>query len=236
MTTNIVKDISPNKAARVAGLGYIVIIILGIFAEFFVRSSLVTPEDATTTSNNITANDLLFRIGICSYLIMAVFDMVVAVALYILLKPVNNFLSLLAAMFRFVHASILGIALNNLFSVLQLLSGADYLTVFQIEQLNALVMLYLNSFSYGWLIGLVFFGLHCYVLGYLIIKSGYIPRIIGVLLIVASFGYLIDSFAHFLLSNYTNYEEIFIVIVAVPALAAEVSLCLWLLFKGNKLE
>jgi hypothetical protein len=234
--TNIIDDTSPSKAARIAGFGYLIIIILGIFAEFFVRSSLVVPGDAVTTANNIMANELLFRIGICSYLIMATFDMVVALALYILLKPVNKSLSLLAALFRLVHATILGIALYNLFSVLQLLSGADYLTTLETDQLYAQMMLFLNAFSYGWLIGLVFFGLHCYVLGYLIVKSGYIPKILGVLLIVASFGYLIDSFAHFLLSNYTNYEAIFLLVVAVPAIIAEVALCLWLLLKGIKLQ
>lgn len=227
-------DRSQRYAAIVAGFGYLLIIALGVFAEFFVRGALVVPEDAATTVSNITANALLFRFGISGYLIMAILDAVVGLALYVLLKPVNRNVSLLAAWFRLMHAIILGIALQNLFSVLHLISAADYLTAFTADQLSAQVMLFLDTFNFTWLIGLVFFGLHCLVLGYLIIKSGFIPRILGILLIAAAFGYLIDSFAHFLLSDYTTYAMLFLLVVAVPAFLAEVSLCFWLLFKGAK--
>ena len=168
-------------------------------------------------------------------LIMVIFDAVLTWAFYVLLKPTNNSLSLLAAWFRLVNATIFGIALYNLFSVLQLLSGADYLTVFETGQLQAQVMLFLNAFNDTWLIGLVFFGFHLFVLGYLIFKSGYIPRILGVLLIVASLAYLIDSFANFLLPNYTNYATIFLLVVVVPSVIAELSFTFWLLLKGGKI-
>lgn len=166
---------------------------------------------------------------------MVVFDVVLAWALYILLKPVNKNLSLLSGWLRLVNSTIFGIALYNLFSVLQILSGAEYLKVFVAGQLHAQVMLFLNAFNHTWLIGLVFFGLHLFFLGYLIFKSGYIPRILGVLLIVASVGYLIDSFANFLLPNYTNYATIFLLVVAVPSIIAELSFTFWLLFKGGKI-
>jgi hypothetical protein len=160
----------------------------------------------------------------------------VAWALYILLKPVNKNLAMLAAWFRLVFAAILGVALHNLLSVLQLLSGPDYLTVFETEQLQAQAMLFLNAFNNTWLIGLTVFGLHLFVLGYLVFKSGYIPRIIGILLVVSSLGYITDSFANFLLPNYANYAPIFLLIVAVPAIIAELSLTLWLLLKGINSE
>ena len=233
--TNRIADISLRKAARVAGFGYIIIFISGIFANFFVLQSLIVPGDAATTANNIMANEMLFRIGIVSFIIMVIFDLVLAWALYVLLKPVNKSLTLLAAWFRLVNATIFGIALYNLFSVLQLVSGADYLTVFETGQLQAQVMLFLNAFNVTWLIGLVFFGFHLLVLGYLIFKSGYIPRILGVLLIVASLAYLIDSFANFLLPNYTNYATIFLLIVLVPGVIAELSFTFWLLIKGGKI-
>lgn len=168
-------------------------------------------------------------------IIMVIFDVVVAWALYILLKPVNKSLSLLAAWFRLVNGTIFGIALYNLFSVLQLLDSANYLTGFETSQLQAQVMLFLNAFNYTWLIGLIFFGLHLFVLGHLIFKSSYIPGTLGVLLIVASLGYLIDSFANFLLPNYTNYETIFMLIVVIPGIIGELSLTLWLLLKGAKI-
>jgi len=229
-------DRSQQYAAFVAGFGYLLIIVLGVFAEFFVRSTLVVPGDAAATVSNITANALLFRFGISGYLIAAVLDAVVALALYVLLEPVNRFVALLAAWFRLVHAIILGIALQSLFNVLHLTSGADYLAALTADQLSAQVMLSLDTFDYAWLIGLVFFGLHCLVLGYLILKSDFIPKILGILLIAASFGYLIDSFAHFLFASYETYAMQFLLVVAVPAFLAEVSLCLWLLYKGTKAQ
>jgi hypothetical protein len=227
---------SNKKTARVAGLLYLIIIIAGIFAEFFVRQSLIVPGDATATADNIMASEELFRVGIASDLIMIICDVALALTFYVLLKPVSNSLSLLAAFFRLAQAAILGINLLNLFFVLQLLSGASYLAVFGADQLHALVLLFLDGHSIGYSIGLVLFGLSLFVLGYLVFKSGYFPRILGVLLIVASLGYLIDSFASFLLPNYENYEAIFALVVFLPAFVGELSMCLWLLVKGVKVQ
>jgi len=226
--TNRNADISLRKAAIVAGFGLLIMSILAAFANFYVLPSLIVPGDAATTANNIMANELLFRIGICSFTIVIVLDVVVAWALYVLLKPVNKSLSLLAAWFRLVYATIFGIALANLFNVLRLLSDADYLTVFEIDQLYAQVMLSLNAFSDGWQIGYVFFGLHLFVLGYLVFKSGYIPKILGVLLIIAGLGYLIDSYAIFLLPNYEAT-------IGYVTFIGEVLFMLWLLIKGAKI-
>ena len=194
------------------------------------------PGDAAATANNIAASEGPFRAGIVSWLIVITCDVVGAWALYVFFKPTNKSLSLLAALFRLMHAAITGITLLKGFFALLLLSGADYLTVFETDQLHAQAMLFLNAFNYGWLIGLVFFGFHLFVLGYLIFKSGYIPRILGVLLIIASLAYLVDSFANVLLPNYENYEAMFSLVVVVPAVIAELSLCLWLLLKGGKLQ
>ncbi len=233
--TNYIVDISLRKAARVAGFGYLIIFISGIFANFFVLQSLIVSGDAAATVNNIMASELLFRFGIFSFLIMVIFDVVLAWTLYILLKPVNKSLSLLAAWFRLVNATIFGVALYNLFSILHLLGGASYLTVFETGQLQVQVMLFLNAFNYTWLIGLVFFGIHLFLLGFLVFKSGYISRVLGVLLIVASLGYLIDSFAHVLLINYVDYEAIFMLVVFVPGIIGELSFTFWLLLKGAKI-
>jgi hypothetical protein len=100
--------------------------------------------------------------------------------------------------------------------------------------MNRTVTLFLNAFDYGWLLALVFFGIHLLVLGYLVFHSGYTPRILGVLLIIAGLGYLTDSFAQFLLPNYADYESIFLLIVALPGTISELSFCFWLLFKGGK--
>ena len=143
------------------------------------------PGDAAATVNNIMANEGLFRIKIASTLIVLTLDVVAAWALYVLLKPVNKSLALLAAWFRVVYVTIYGMTQLILYSVLQLLGGADYLTVFETDQLYALVLLNLNTYDSGFLIGLVFFSFHVFILGYLVFKTGYIPRIVSILLIFA---------------------------------------------------
>ena len=232
--TNHIADISLRKAAIVAGFGLLIMMILALFANYFVLESFIVPGDAATTANNIMADESLLRIGICSFIIVIILDVVVAWALYVFLKQVNKSLSLLTAWFRLVYAIIFGIALANLFSVLLLLSGADYLTVFETDQLHAQVMLFLNAFSYGGNIAYVFLSLHLFILGYLVFKSGYIlfksvyiPRILGVLLIIAAFGYLIDNFGKLLLPNYDAN-------IAMFTFIGEVLLMLWLLIKGWK--
>jgi len=232
--TKRIADISQRKAAIVAGVAFLIMFIAAIIAEFFSRQGLVVPGDAATTASNILANEILFRTGIFSYLVILVLDVVLAWAFYVFLKPVNKDLSLLAAWFRLVYTAVFGIALYNLVTVLGLLSGADYLAVFETDYLHAQVMLSLNAFSDGWAIGYIFFSLHLFVLGYLVFRSGYIPRILGVLLIIASLSYLIDNSAKLVLPNYADYEAVILLVVFLPALVGEMALCLWLLFKGGK--
>lgn len=227
--TNRITDISLRQAAIVAGVGLLLMAILAPFAEFSVRQSLIVPGDAATTAKNIMTDELLFRIAICVYLIVAILDVVVAWALYVLLKPVNKSLSLLAAWFRVVYAGILAIVLLNFVIVLQLLSGADYLSVFETDQVYAQAMLFLNAFDYGWNIGLAIFGLHLLVLGYLVFKlPGYVTNILGVLVVIAGLGYLIDSFGKLLSSTYDANIALFTFI-------GEVLLIFWLLFKATKI-
>jgi hypothetical protein len=223
---------SPLVYARIAGILYLIIAIAAIFGPSFVRSSLVVPGDATTTANNIMASGSLFRAGIVSYLVIFLSEIVLSVLLYVLLKPVSKTLSLIAMVFRLAMTTIHGINLLNQFSALLLLSGADYLTVFETDQLHALVLLFLDAHEYGWWIGIVFFSLHVFLLGYLVYKSGYFPRILGVLLILASFIYLINALAILLLPNYEETP----VFLALLIVIAELAFPLWLLFKGIDVE
>jgi hypothetical protein len=238
--TNHIAEILPMNnervtSSRVAGLGLLFMAVVAIFANFFVIGGLVVPGDATATANNIMDNELLFRSGIVSFIITIILDVLVAWGLYIFLKPVNKKLSLLAAWFRLAFLAIWGSVFYHLFNVLQLLSGADYLTVFETDQLHAQVMLSIDAFNIGWKVGLVFFGIHLLISGYLAFKSGFMPKFLGILLIITGFGYLIDSFANFLLPSYTDYETIFLMIVAIPGIIGEISLMIWLLSKGVKL-
>jgi len=226
--TNHNADISLSKSAIIAGIGLLIMTILA-FGSFPILQNLIVPGDATATANNIMTNELLFRIAVCGFLIVIILDVVVAWALYVLLKPVNKSLALLAAWFRLVYAAIFAAALNNLFSILDLVNSSDYLKVFETGQLHAQVLIFLNAFNYGWDIGLAIFGLHLFVLGYLVFKSGYIPKVLGVLLVIASFGYLIDSFGKFILPSYNLTIVMFTFI-------GELLFMLWLLFKGAKIS
>jgi hypothetical protein len=184
--------------------------------------------DAVATANNIMASEMLFRTGICSLIIVLICDVVVAWALYVFLKHVNKSLSLLTAWLRLVYAAILGIALLNLVIVLILLSGANYLAVFEADQLHAQVLLFLNAFNDVWALGLIVFGFHLVTLGYLVFKSDYIPSVLGVLLILAGFSYLIDYFSKFLFPNFD-------VLISMVLGWGELIFMFWLLFKGGKI-
>lgn len=225
---------SLNKIARIAGIGYLVIFVTGIFANFFVLESIVVPNDANATYNNIVKNTTQFRVGFLSFVIMVVFDLVLTWALYVIFEPVNRKLSLFAAWFRLVNTAIFGVALFALFNVLHLTSGVEYLNVFEPAQLQARVMLAIENFNYIWLIGLLFFGIHLAALGYLILQSKFIANFIGILLMAASLGYVIDSIAHFMMPDYDDYKAVFSMVVVIPGVVGELSFTLWLLIRGVK--
>ncbi len=220
-------DVSQRTAAFVAGLGLLLMAILAPFANFYVLQNLVVANDATATAANIVASGGLFRLGLSSLLLVAVLDVVVAWALYVLLEPVSRSLSLLAAWFRVVYAAVFAVALIPLLGVLQLVSGADYLKGLEANQIQAQVMLSLSTFRSGWDLGLVLFGLHLLVLGYLVFKSGFIPQWLGILLVIAGLGYMVDSFGEFLIPNYS-------LSIARFTFVGEFLLIFWLLWKGIK--
>jgi hypothetical protein len=223
---------SIQKNAKIAGALYLVIAVLAGFVHFYVPGKLFVSGDAAITASNIMASQGLFRMSIGVELVILLSEIVLSILLYVLLKPVNKTLSLVAAVSRLAMTTIHGVNLLNHFIVLLLLSGAGYLTVFAPNQLHALVTLFLNSYSYGFTIGIVFLGLHAFPLGYLIFKSGYFPKILGVLFMIAALGYLIDSFSHVLIANYKTGP----VYLALPIAIAEIAFPLWLLIKGVNAE
>lgn len=220
--------------AKIAGIGYLMIMLSGLFAEMIVRMSLIEPGDAGTTARNIMDSEGFFRLGIAGDLVMLTFDVIVGLALYVLLQSVSKSLALLATFFRLVHTAIYGVTLLTLFLILQLLSGAEYLAAFDPDQLNALVLLFADAHSYGYILALVFFAVHVGILGYIGLRYGYFPRVISVLLVFASVGYIVDSMANVLLTNYADYETVLQLVVFTPAVIGELSLALWLLLKGGK--
>ncbi len=223
---------SIKKTARIAGVLYLLTIIFGVFAELFVRSSIIVPGDAAATAANIMGGESLFRIGFISDLIMIACYLFLAFTLYVLFKAVNNHASLLFVFLTLASVAVLCLNMLNQFAALMVLSGADYLKVFAIDQLHALAMLFLDLHKYGYFTAQLFFGLWLLPLGYVGIKSGYFPRILGVMVILAGFGHLFQFFQVFL---FPGYE-----VITYPALAiatiGEFSLCFWLLIKGVNVQ
>jgi hypothetical protein len=221
--------ISPQVYARVGGILYLVIIATGLFGEAFVRDKLIVSGDATATANNIMASQLLWRIGIAGDLIQHVCDIPLTLVFYVLLKPVNKNLALLVVFFALVQTAVLVATKLNLVTVLFLLGNADYLKAFEPNQLHTLMYLAIRADGYGFGIGLIFFGVECLILGYLIFRSGYLPKVLGVLMPIAGLCYLTNSFALILAPKFAG---VLFPTIMVPAFIAEASFCLWLIVKG----
>lgn len=222
---------SPQIYARIGGALYLLIIVIGFSTQFFVRDKLIVSEDVTATADNIMASASLWRMGIAGELIMRVFDVVVMLTLYLLLRPVNKNLAMLAVLFNLIQTAVLAAYALNLWAALLFLGNATYLKVFEPQQLQALTYLSVRSYAHGFGIGLIFFGFVCLIQGYLLFKSGYFPRIIGVLMAIAGLSYLTNSFT--LLLAPTLAAKIFPILAL--ALIGELSLCLWLMVKGVNL-
>jgi hypothetical protein len=232
--TGRIPETSPRRAAQIAGIGYLIIFVLALFANFVVVNGLIESGDAAATAANITDSEGLFRWGIVAFAVVFVVDVVIAWALYLFFKSLSRELSLLTAWFRLVYTVFLGVGLVFLYQALQLLGDADYLTAFDRGQREAQTMVALDEFDYVWLIGLVAFGVHLILLGYLVVRSGYVTRLLGYVVMVAGAAYILDTTAHTLLSTYGDYETLFLVIVAVPSVVGELWLGLWLLLRGGK--
>ena len=202
---------------------------LGVFGILYVPSTLIAPGDAATTASNIIASEGLFRLSIVSALVTQLVNLLLVLVLYKLLKPVNKNHAVLMVIFFLVSVPITMLNELNQFAALLLLSGANYLTVFTTDQLQALVPLFLDLHEHGILIAGIFWGLWLFPMGYLVFKSGYIPKIIGILLMIGCFGYLIDSFTAFLFPKFG-------VTIAQFTFIGEVLLPLWLLIRGVNVE
>jgi hypothetical protein len=232
--THRLNETTPRRAAIIAGIGYLAIFVLAIFANFVVRTGLVDPDNASTTFQNIVDSDLLFRGGLIGFLVIFLADIVIAWALYVLFRTISSRLSLLTAWFRLVYTVFLGVAIIFLFATLQLVGGAEYLNAFTQEQLEASASLLLEAFNYTWLIGLAAFGGHLILIGYLLVKSRFGPRVLGLLLGVAGVAYILDTVAYGLMANYADYANLFLGIVAVPSVLAELGFTIWLLSKAGR--
>lgn len=224
---------SPQLFARIGGIAYLLIIIAGGYDEMFIRNTMIVAGDAAATARNIAASPLLWRISLAGDIVMHVCDLVVAMSYYFLLKPVNKNLAMLSVLFGLIQTAVLVANKMNLVMPLLLLNNPAYLNSFDVHQLEALGFLAIRAHGYGFAIGLVFFGFECLIDGYLIRKSGYLPAILGVLVQIAGLCYLINSFTLILSPVLAGQLSIAIL---VPPFLGELSICLWLIFKGVNLK
>jgi len=216
---------SPRLKARIAGVFYLVTIVARVIADAFVRNRLVVSDDAAATATNIMAHEPLFRLGFAADIIAFASYIALTALLYELFKPVNRSLSLVAAFFSLVAAVVQ--AISSLFHLapLFLLGGAPYLRVFTVEQLQALALVFLRLRAAAYhSIGLVFFGLYCLLVGILILRSAFLPRSLGVLMVLAGLSYV-------LFLSPTLAWSLQPYILVFPGVG-QISLCLWLLVIG----
>jgi hypothetical protein len=220
---------SLRTGALTAGIGLLLMFLPAMFANFVVIEGMFMADDAAATMNNLLANEQQFRLAVISLLIVIVLDVIVAWGLYVYLKPVNLDLSLLSAWFRLVYTAIFAAAIFSLVNILQLLPSADTMPAMEMDRLQAETMYAFNAFSDGWAFALVLFGIHLIILGYLVYKADYMPKILGILVLIAGAGYVFDSAAGILFPNFS-------ITIGQFTFIGEMLLALWLVFKGARID
>ena len=199
------------------------------FGNLVVLEGLVTPGDAAKTAGDIVASEGVFRFGVASLYLVVVLDVVVAWALLRVFSPVSRDISRLAAWFRLAYSGVFMVALSQLAGISDLLNSEGYSAVFTAEQLQAQALLKIDAFNDIWFAGLILFGVHLLIIGYLAYKSGYVPRVLGVLLVIAGVGYAFDSFV-------TVFSDGSPIAISTVTFLGEFLLGLWLLIRGRRLS
>jgi Domain of unknown function (DUF4386) len=223
--------ISQRLGAITAGLAYAILIVLGLIFNFVVLG-LIEPNDAAATVRNIADSEALFRTGLVAFIIVLIADVVVAWGLYVFFRRTSREVSVFAAWFRLLYVAIAGAAVLDLLLAAKLLDGTGYAAAFEEGQRDAQVMLSLDGFIYGWRVSLVFFGVHLLLLGFVIVRSDYAPRILGIVVALAGLGYVVSSLAGILLPNFNrNLVVLFLAVVTVPG---EFGLTAWLLSRAGR--
>ena len=221
-----------NRIARTGGVLYLIIIAAGIFAQMFVRANLTVANDAAATVANLQGSGPMFRASIAADVVMIVADIALAIAFFALFERVSRSLSLLAAVFRLTQAAILGINLLNLFFALNLATGTNMLGAQGASARDQLALLFLDAHAIGYALALIFFAMSLLVLGYLVLRSRYLPRLFAGLLAFAAVGYLVDGFARILMPHYDQFADVLGLVVFGPAVVGELAIALWLVFRG----
>ena len=219
-------NMNVQRYARIAGVLFLVSLVAGGFGEAYVPSKLIVAHDAAATVANIRNFDFLYRLGFATFLIESLCDITLVVILYVLLKPVNKELSLLAAFFGLVGTALFAFAELFYFAPLLIIGGADYLKTFTPDQLNALALLSMKFYGYAGMIFTAYYGMSWIVRAYLIWNSGYLPKFLGVLMAIGGIGFVVRNFALILAPAYAS--DVFLMLMFPGGLL----MTIWLLVKG----
>ncbi|HEV2457817.1 MAG TPA: DUF4386 domain-containing protein [Ktedonobacterales bacterium] len=217
---------SVQTYARIAGVVFLLAIVGGGFGEAYAPSQLIVAGNASATAHNLLASGTLFRLGFVGYLIEAFTDVVLAFLLYVLLRPVHANLAFLAVLFRIMATATFAFAEVFYFAPSLILGGDAYLKTFSSEQLNALALLSFNVYGFAGGFSQVFYGIASIILGYLMFRSGYLPRVLGALLVLGGLGFIVSTLAQILAPTYASP------VLLLPTILAMLSLGLWLLVRG----
>ncbi len=220
-----------NKTARIAGALYLVLIISGIINLMYIPSKLIVWESASKTIDNITNSELLFRFGIISGIITFLSFLFLSLVLHRLLQEINKVYANLMVILVLVSIPLSFVNILNKLSVLTLISEASYLQGMENIELQTQIMLYLDNYNNGIQISQIFWGLWLFPFGYLVYKSGFLPKFFGILLMAGCFGYLITFFGDFLYADF--HDTVLYDIIGIPASIGEIGICLWLLIMGT---
>lgn len=224
---------SPRSWARIAGVMYLINIIGGLFTIGYLSAALVVNGDAATTAHNIQTHEQLYRLGIVVHIIVLLTNFPLAIIFYDLFKVVNRRLSLLVLCFLMVGTAIEGSYILNQFVPLSLLEGGRSVSGLPAEQLQAQVSMPLELSAVGYSLGQVFYVGYLLVTGYLIFRSTFLPRTVGVLLAIGGLCYLVYSFADVLAPGFAAH---LVPYIQLPSGIGELSLCLWLLVIGVNVQ
>lgn len=223
-----------RKSALTAGTALMIMVLAAFFSYGFAHANLLVQGDANATFQNIVSQNNLFKAEILGWMIILICDIVVAWSCYIFLKPIDQNLSLLGAWLRLAYATILGIAILNLLFVLLFSNSTDDFPGFTPNQLGVQVMLYLKAFDSMWSVGLIVFGGHLLIVGMLALRSNSVPKWIGILLLIASIGYILIHLCKLFFEDYEAIRRILEFAFTVPMTAGETGFGLWMLFRGGK--
>jgi hypothetical protein len=229
-----VLEISLRQAALITGIAIVLMTIAAVVATDVTIETLFAEDSPEITTQLITSSQSLYRTGIFSWIVVLVCDILAAWGLYIFLKPVNRDLSLIMAWFRLVYAAILATAVLKLTDVLLIINAADNgLVSLESAQMQVQILQSVSGFYQYWSIGLIIFGAHILLLGYMIVRSAYIPKYWGILLLIAGAGYVINNVTDIMIPGYES-TKLFIQWMFLIPMLSEVGLGVWLLIKGRK--